>query len=50
MDARGLVVAVALATVVFGAHSQSPYQPQPALPQKDAGYLLADGHPDRRMG
>jgi phosphate transport system substrate-binding protein len=42
MDARGLVVAVALATVVFGAHSQSLYQPQPALPQKDAGYLLAD--------
>jgi phosphate transport system substrate-binding protein len=25
------------------AHAQSPYQPQPASPPKDAGYVLADG-------
>src|SRR4029077_10005130 len=43
MNARGLTVAVGLAAVVFCAHSQTLDQPQPALPQKDAGYLLADG-------
>jgi phosphate transport system substrate-binding protein len=43
MNARELTVAVALAAVVFCAHSQTLDQPQPALPQKDAGYLLADG-------
>ncbi|HEV3020267.1 MAG TPA: hypothetical protein VGY49_14720 [Burkholderiaceae bacterium] len=43
MNARWSIVAVALATAVFCARAQTPYQPQPGLPAKDAGYLLADG-------
>jgi phosphate transport system substrate-binding protein len=43
MNARWSIVAVALATAVFCARAQTPYQPQPGLPTKDAGYLLADG-------
>jgi phosphate transport system substrate-binding protein len=43
MNARWSIVAVALATAVFCARAQTPYPPQPGLPAKDAGYLLADG-------
>jgi phosphate transport system substrate-binding protein len=43
MNARWSIVAAALATAVFCARAQTPYQPQPGLPAKDAGYLLADG-------
>lgn len=43
MNARGLIVAVALVTVTLCAHAQTPYQPKPGIPPKDAGYLLADG-------
>jgi ABC-type phosphate transport system substrate-binding protein len=38
---RPIVVLFALAA--NPAHSQAPYQPQPASPPKDAGYVLADG-------
>jgi phosphate transport system substrate-binding protein len=38
---RACVAAAALATTC--AQAQTPYQPQPASPPKDAGYVLADG-------
>jgi len=43
MGAHRVPVAAALAAMVVCAHSQTPYWPQPASPQKDASYLLPDG-------
>lgn len=41
MKAR--IISIVLGLAATGAHSQSPYQPQPASPPKGAGYLLSDG-------
>jgi phosphate transport system substrate-binding protein len=43
MAAPRFILALALATLVLCARSQTPYQPQPGSPNKDAAYLLADG-------
>jgi phosphate transport system substrate-binding protein len=43
MISRFKVVSVLLGLAAASAHAQAPYQPQPASPPKDAGYLLADG-------
>lgn len=40
---RLIIVPVVLVLAVAGAHSQTPYQPQPASPPRDAAYVLADG-------
>jgi phosphate transport system substrate-binding protein len=43
MTSRFKTVSVTLWLAATSAHSQAPYQPQPASPPKDAGYLLPDG-------
>jgi phosphate transport system substrate-binding protein len=40
---RRVVAAVAMLIASVTASGQFPYQPQPASPPKDAGYVLADG-------
>ncbi len=43
MVSRFKIITVVLGLGATSAHAQAPYQPQPASPPKDAGYLLADG-------
>jgi phosphate transport system substrate-binding protein len=43
MIQRFMIVSVALGMAISCASSQTLYQPQPASPPKDAGYVLPDG-------